>query len=611
MQSGEHPSHDETRLAELDAHIAELEARLESAQRERLALTPPPPLVSAATASSTPESSAVWQAPTVPAAARVAGSPSGAQVTLGFGAVALVAAVVSFAGFVWPRLTTEMRMLALGALIAALATGAVWCRNRLIALAEALAASSGVSLSVLSVWWYATLSDDPSVLGASGVLMMTGAVITCGAQYARLRSWEWGAAIVVTASCVGVSVETKMIEIAAVGFALVLAVLAWRARWWRFAWGSGVLLVVATAAASDRLSQTELPAFLPFAVLGGALAAGSHLAHSGRLRWATALENPTASRDEVRLVQSIKQVVGGLGGVVGVVTLVAVGEALTSRTLVGHLDAVLLLVSVTALVRTRRETRDLVPALLVLVLMTATANLAAVWVLLSSAVAFSIRPRQRTAVVVTVTLFLTAMSEVASSGGAHLLVGDTPAWFALACAAVFAAAACLTERDSRLALIAAGAGSLAVLSLRYGGFVELRSVPVALVLAVSWFVARCVDGQKLLTWWLAPSTAVLVIPTAVLVGASSDAPLLRFWLALGVSCVFAISGARWRLAGLLAPGLLGVAVVVWPQLTSFVSDLPVWIPLVLAAVALLTAGARFEQLERQGRRTAAWLSDLR
>ena len=87
--------------------------------------------------------------------------------------------------------------------------------------------------------------------------------------------------------------------------------------------------------------------------------------------------------------------------------------------------------------------------------------------------------------------------------------------------------------------------------------------------------------------------------------------LWRTAVVAGISSVLVAVGVKWKLAGLLVPGFGALCLVTISRILDVTSDVPVWIPLIGAAVVLLVAGARFEYLEAQRKRTLNWARDLR
>lgn len=147
---------------------------------------------------------------------------------------------------------------------------------------------------------------------------------------------------------------------------------------------------------------------------------------------------------------------------------------------------------------------------------------------------------------------------------------------------------------------------------------ELRTLPSAAALAGViglWVHARrAMPNSRPLSSWLtfAPPVLVALIPTAVaaVVDLALDESLVRFWLVVVAGGAFVAVGAIRRLAGLLAPSLLALVIVVAPVLLDVIQSLPIWVPLALVGVALLGIGARFEHVRRSGHDLAGWIAHL-
>lgn len=568
-------------IPEIDAEIRALESQLLQLRRERLSRTPPPPFP---TLAATPPPGVHLQP------SRHKGI-TGAQVVLALGAIALIAAVASFAGFVWPHLTLELRALALGSLVLALGAAAVFSASRLRSVAEALAASSAASLAVLTLWWYLATSTDPSALGVGTALGVSASITVIAALRYKLQSWVWIGALATTASLAALITDSSPLELTALSSAVFLAAAAWKLRWWQFVWGSGLFALVTLAAATDRISQTSLPPTLAFAAFIAAFA----------------LFRDTTSRVPAELQPSVKHVGFALFGFSCFVALSSCLAVIGEPTVTTRANAAISALSLALLAHRTQKLLHARSALLVLALVCATAGLAPVWLAVTLGIALLARRDVPSVVLFSVLVALTAGVE--SHPG--ILTGDSPRWFVFLIAAALPAVSCVVARRAELAVLAGLWLSAIVLVLVRTGEPELRAIPIGAVLALCWLLARS-QQPGLSTWWFIPAPAVALAPSTILALDGNGAWVIERTSAVLVAAVLLLLlGASRRLAGAFVPGVCALALITVARLTDVVSEIPLWIPLVLTGAALLAAGARFEALENQGRRTVRWLHDLR
>jgi hypothetical protein len=96
-------------------------------------------------------------------------------------------------------------------------------------------------------------------------------------------------------------------------------------------------------------------------------------------------------------------------------------------------------------------------------------------------------------------------------------------------------------------------------------------------------------------------------------GADADpsvGPLLRSLVLLIVAAALAVIGGRQGWAGVFWPGLVVLFVLVAAQLVDVATLVPDWIVLAVVGAGLVAAGARWEWIARNRRRTRAWIGSL-
>jgi hypothetical protein len=510
---------------------------------------------------------------------------------LTLGAIALIAAVASFAGFVWPHLTLELRALALGALVLALGAGAVFSKPRLESVAEALAAAAAASLTVLTLWWYLETTNSPTALGVGAALGVSAGPTVAAALRFKLQSWVWLGATTTTLSLAALIAASDPLELTSLACAAIVALLAWKLRWWQFVWSSGLFVLATLAALTYRISQTSLPVTIAFAgfICVFALLKGSTLDVPRELQ-------PAVKHTGIALLSASTYV--ALSSCLAVFT----EPAFSSRS-----AATLSALSLALLAHRTPKLHASRGALLALALVCASAGLAPVWLIGSLGLALLLRRNVPAVALFSVGVALTAFLEVDPG----VLTGDSPRWFVFAAAAVLPAVSCVVAKRSELAALTGLALSASILCLIQTGEPELRAFPIGGVLAVCWLLARSQD-QRVTTWWLIPAPAVALAPSTLLaLDPNGELVLQRTSGVLIAATLLVLLGSTRRLAGALIPGVTALALILLARLTDVVSEIPLWIPLVLAAIVLLAAGARFEALENRGRRTARWLHDLR
>jgi hypothetical protein len=177
-----------------------------------------------------------------------------------------------------------------------------------------------------------------------------------------------------------------------------------------------------------------------------------------------------------------------------------------------------------------------------------------------------------------------------------------------------------------------GASALVVAALLMLEPADLTDEITPEIYSLSLFVPTAVAG--LVWWWRCrpkwPSSWITMAPAATLALLPPILSLLddatsRWWQStdpsteyqirlaavLGVGVLLSIFGARWRLAGLLFPGLLAVLAVTSIQLIELGRFLPQWVSFAVAGILLLAAGARWESVRRLSGHGSAWVRELR
>ena len=608
----------------IDARIAELEQELRSLKLQKLQMSPPPVVHSqtleSVFSSDTPgtltqRSSELLDLSKMPPP--VAGSQmhanrgplnstrplpnslSGAQVVLALGGVVLAAATISFGAFMWPRLTTTMRVLVLSLVVVALGAAAVFVKRKLNSLAESLAVGSAASLIVLMLLWYNARAGSLESAGGVGLILLVYAFITgIASLLSKLKSWEYIASGVATLAVVVLcNFDIDPYLVSGVG-ALVLGVLAWRLLWWHLLCGSGLLGAASIVLLSSYLDDLsfDVPRELPFALLLVAL--GLAYNHSGR--------------SPVELQESVRYIGAGFVAVTGIASLFSTFEVISgsSTGVVERIGAVLILASSVFFSNKVPRLRDATKPLLLLALVVATSGLAPLWLCVAVVIAYLLYPTDISVVVFAVAMACTA----AVSGGdtTGLITGGSPTWFILAASAVLPFAWALKTKVAELVLLGGVLVSGSVLVATENVTTELRTLPVALVLALCWALAKWMQPVLVTTWFLVPSVALSLSASTyyAIDGVGSDM-LWRTAVVAGISSVLVAAGVKWKLAGLLVPGFAALCLVSLSRVLDVADDVPVWIPLIGAAVVLLVAGARFEYLEAQRKRTLNWARDLR
>lgn len=602
MTTPEHPGNN-TNFNLIDARIAELERELGALKSQKLQMFPPP-------ATSAPLDSRTWAPPSAGNTAHTYGnapiatrplpnSLSGAQVVLALGGAVLAAATISFGAFMWPRLTTTMRVLVLSLVVAALGVAAVFVKRKLNALAESLAVGSAASLIVLMLLWYNARAGSLESAGGVGLILLVYALLTGVASLlSQLKSWEYIASGVATFAVVVLcNFDIDPYLVSGVG-ALVLGAIAWRLLWWHLLWGSGLLGAASVVLLSNYLSELSVPVprELPFVALLVALG----------------LTHKHAGRSPVELQESVRYLGAGFVAIAGIASLFSTFEIITgsSTGVVERVGAVLILASAAFFSNKVPRLRDATKPLLLLTLVVATSGLAPLWLCVAVVIAYLLYPTD-----ISVVFFAVAMACTAAVSGGNttgLITGGSPTWFVLAVASVLPFAWALKTKLAELVLLGGVLVSGSVLVATENVTTELRTLPVALVLALCWVLAKWMQPVLVTTWFLVPSVALSLSASTyyAIDGVGSDM-LWRTAVVAGISSVLVAVGVKWKLAGLLVPGFGALCLVAISRILDVTADVPVWIPLIGAAVVLLVAGARFEYLEAQRKRTLDWARDLR
>jgi hypothetical protein len=368
--------------------------------------------------------------------------------------------------------------------------------------------------------------------------------------------------------------------------------------WWHLLCGSGLLGAASIVLLSSYLDDLsfDVPRELPFALLLVAL--GLAYNHSGR--------------SPVELQESVRYIGAGFVAVTGIASLFSTFEVISgsSTGVVERIGAVLILASSVFFSNKVPRLRDATKPLLLLALVVATSGLAPLWLCVAVVIAYLLYPTDISVVVFAVAMACTA----AVSGGdtTGLITGGSPTWFILAASAVLPFAWALKTKVAELVLLGGVLVSGSVLVATENVTTELRTLPVALVLALCWALAKWMQPVLVTTWFLVPSVALSLSASTyyAIDGVGSDM-LWRTAVVAGISSVLVAAGVKWKLAGLLVPGFAALCLVSLSRVLDVADDVPVWIPLIGAAVLLLVAGARFEYLEAQRKRTLNWARDLR
>lgn len=171
----------------------------------------------------------------------------------------------------------------------------------------------------------------------------------------------------------------------------------------------------------------------------------------------------------------------------------------------------------------------------------------------------------------------------------------------------------LTRLVAVIAIVFAAIAGLAGAWLDVLHPVELASLPMAAALLVTGFVQLGTVPTARSWRWLAPGTAVLLLPS--LIATIDDRPLWRL-VGLGVVGVAVIVVAVVR--RLQAPFVIGVVVVLihgvatfLPQLRAAYESLPWWLWLGVGGVLLIVLAARYEQRIRNLKSVAMKFAALR
>lgn len=350
-------------------------------------------------------------------------------------------------------------------------------------------------------------------------------------------------------------------------------------------------MLVALVAATERLSRTSLPSTLVFAsfIVTLSLLRGKDTRILPELR--TAVQHAATALFAFACLVALSS------------SLSVIGET----TLNTRSSSAISALSLAVFAHRTAKLHKLRPALLALALVCATAGLAPVWLACTLVLALLLRRDTSAVVLFSTGVALTAIMETHPG----ILTGDSPRWFVFLVAAILPAVSCVSAKRAELAALTGLWLSTAVLTAIQTGEPELRAVSVGGALALCWVLARSQE-RKLSTWWLTPSPAVALAPSTFLaLDGRGEWVLERTTGVLIAATLLLFIGASRRLAGAFVPGAGALLLIVLSRLTDVVSEIPLWIPLVLAGIALLVAGARFELLEKQGRRTVRWLHELR
>ena len=600
-------------LEALEREIAQLQAETERLRARKDALTPlselPPPVT--ALLSYGPPSTPVLDA----APARTNG---GALVALSLGAVVLIAAVASFTGFIWPQLNLAARSAVLVALIGVLAATAVFTKPRLPALAESLAAVSGVSTVVLTTWFYTSSYSKETPLGAGLAVALAAFVVGVGAVSVRFRSWLWVSAASSALASLLITSGVSAHYIPAVALALLLALIAKFSRLEHFVWACAAQCVVALFALSAASHDYNLGYAPPFALLF-LVAAFVPVERFAKLSFSKseiaklALKaGPDSFSSAVSMAAVLNLALAATATVVFSAT-----TAFSEPSVVSHADAVLSALAAAIFIKQRitEHTSDLALSAVVLAVVGLTANLPIVWLLASGVLLLALSPFAVPSVVAVCAVALTA----AGSASGEVIKGDSPTWVVLTVATVLATCSAFRSRRAPLAVLGAAVALLAIGASHVLPDKEVWTLSVAeqfgltsaVVLAAFFTLGKLRGKETVLSWWLAPAFFAALLPAAVHSLQSSDSQaLLRTVAVLALSSLVLARGVALRLGGLVVPAAACIALVAVSRTLDVASAVPVWIPLVLCATVLLALGARFERVLVPSKKLTSWVASL-
>lgn len=600
-------------LEALEREIAQLQEETERLRARKAALTPlselPPPAT--ALLSYGPPSTPVLDA----APARTNG---GALVALSLGAVVLIAAVASFTGFIWPQLNLAARSAVLVALIGVLAATAVFTKPRLPALAESLAAVSGVSTVVLTTWFYTLSYSNETPLGAGLAVALAAFVVGVGAVSVRFRSWLWVSAASSALASLLITSGVSAHYVPAVALALLLALIAKFSRLEHFVWASAAQCVVALCALSAASHEQNLGYAPPYALLF-LVAAFVPVERFAKLSLSTfnnTKNEVSAAADSFSSAVSIAAVLNLSLAALAMVVFSAT-TAFSEPSFVSHADAVLSALAAAIFIKQRitEHTSDLALSAVVLAVVGLTANLPVVWLLASSVLLLVLSPFAVPSVVAVCAVALTA----AGSASGTVIKGDAPAWVVLTVAASIAAWSTFRSRRAPIAVLGAAAALLALGASHVLPDKEVWTLSVAeqfglasaVVLAAFFMLGKLRGKETVLSWWLAPAFFAALLPaTAHSLQSSDSQALLRTVVVLALSSLVLLRGVALRLGGLVVPAAACIALVAVSRTLDVASAVPVWIPLVLCATVLLALGARFERVLVPSKKLTSWVASL-
>jgi hypothetical protein len=573
------PSQQQVELLELDREIARRQVELNALIEKRTSLTPIPQMP-----------------PPQGRPLQTTSGTDGAKLVFALGAVVLMAAVASFAGFVWPHLTLPLRTAALTLLVVLLGGAAVYAKPRLISLAEALAATGGVSTVVLTTWFYTASTTNQSTFGVGVALGAAALAVGAAAHFGKLQAWVWTASATAPLAALYMTAGVEHHYVVAFLAAAVFAGLAWKLRWFQMVWASGALLAIALLTASFKLHD---------------LGAGYSLPYVAALVLAASLAVNRPPATPCRNVLGVAVVNAAIAALVGVMLW---GTAVANKAvLVERLDVSALLVAFAICVycTVQRQRDELVRILLVLAVVAASANLSPLVTVAITLLAVPLCASPAAAIVFAAALSATA----ARTDTGTVLSGDTPVWLILCLAALLPTWAAFKRRDQISTLVgaffataAATAISIDVLHLTSP---EVIGGIVAVVLGSYWVFARARTEAPVPSWWAMPALFAALGPATLRSLEHTDtASLLRTSVVLSLGSAFIAYGAHRRFGGFVfAPGAC-IAIIAAVRILDAASHVPVWIPLVVGGVVLLAIGARFERLQGPRQRAASWVSTL-
>ena len=550
----------------------------------------------------------------------------GARIALTLGAITLIASIASFTGFIWPQLNFGFRAVILVTLVAVLSLGAVRTKLRLPGFAQALAAVSGVSTVLIAAWLYGTGSLDPTNLGFGLAFALAAIAVGIGAITVRFESWLIISAAASALASLLITSSVSMHYVAAVVLALLLGVVAKISRLKHFVWVCALQCGVALVLLSDATHNIGVGYALPYALffVAAAYAPAKHF-----LKTPAGVPEIPSHASSVNLNPysvAIRSAATLNLALAACVTVFLWWQAVVSQpSIVMHVDATVAMLAAALFIKQRsmllqqyltRHTSDLALSAVVLAVVGLTANLSPIWLIASSALLLVLGSHANVSTVAACAVALTAGALAQST----LIKGDSPPWLVLTVAATIAAWSVHKSRKSRLAVLGAVLGLLALsassfhtnIDVLFLSRAEQYGLLAAVVLLLFFMLGKMRGAQTVLSWWLAPALFAALLPATVRSIAPDDSyTLLRTAIVLALSLTIFARAVTLRLGGLLLPSATCIVLFAAYWTLDVATIAPVWVPLVLCAVVLLALGARFEKVLAPTKKLASWVKSLK